>query len=48
MDLIGTLLRVNNLTYRYSSQDRNLLEKVSFTIGLRDKWKRNEILPRKL
>jgi len=35
MDLIGILLRVNNLTYRYSSQDRNLLEKVSFTIGLR-------------
>jgi len=37
MDLIGILLRVNNLTYRYSSQDRNLLEKVSFTIGLREK-----------
>ena len=37
MDLIGILIRVNNLTYRYSSQDRNLLEKLSFTIGLREK-----------
>ncbi|MGV8149940.1 MAG: ribosomal protection-like ABC-F family protein [Alkaliphilus sp.] len=37
MNLTGTLLGVSKLTYRYSSQDRNLLEKVSFTVGSREK-----------